>query len=319
MRSFLPRALAVALLLVTAVGVAQNAAAAPPPETSYVPDWQAAAGGHQEFDVVSVRENKDPQAYSSINIPYGPEDAFHDTGGVLSAKNWLLVQLISFAFKNSTGQREAFRASLPGWVLTTGYDIEARTENHEVTKDQMRLMVQSLLFDRFHLKLHYEMRDVPVYEVVQIKPGVLGPGLRPHPAADACSAMAPRPDKVDPDAPTTLPGGFPVRCGSFVNMEPTASYMRHEGGRDLTMAQIAGTFSGMGNLGRPSIDKTGLTGTYDWVMEFIDPRPGRNPPPDAEGMTFEEALRKQTGLKLVSAKSSVRLLLVDHIDKPTEN
>lgn len=319
MRLVLSRPLTVAVLLLTSSVIAQNPAAAAPQETGYVPEWQTAAGGHQEFDVVSVRENKDPMAGSSMNVPYGPEDAFHDTGGVLSAKNVPLVMLIAFAFKNTTGQREAFRASLPDWVLTTGYNVEARTDNHAVTKDQMRLMVQSLLADRFHLKVHYEMRDMPVSEVVQVKPGVLGPGLRPHPAEDTCSAVAPRPDKVDPDAPTTLAGGFPVRCGSFVNMPPTAPYMRHEGGRNLTMAQITSTFSGMGNLGRPTVDKTGLSGTYDWVMEFIDPRPGRNAPADADGMTFEEALRKQTGLKLVSAKSSVRLLLVDHIEKPTEN
>ena len=57
-------------------------------------------------------------------------------------------------------------------------------------------------------------------------------------------------------------------------MPPSQPYMRHEGGRDLTMAQIVSTFSGMGNLGRPVVDRTGLTGTYDWAMEFIDERDG---------------------------------------------
>jgi len=301
------------------LGASAACAQTPSADAGYVPEWQTAAGGHQEFDVVSVRENKDAMAGSSVNVPIGPEDAFQDTGGVLSVKNMPVNALIAFAYKITTGQRDAFRASLPDWAMTTGYDVEARTDNHAVTKDQMRLMVQSLLADRFHLKIHYEMREVPVSEVMLVKPGALGPGLRPHPAEDACSAVTPRPDQRDSQAPTTIAGGFPVRCGSCVNMPPTQWYMRHEGGRNLTTAQITSTFSGMGNLGRPTVDKTRLTGTYDWVMEFIDPRPGRNVPPDADGMTFEEALRKQCGLKLVSGKSSVRLILVDRIERPTEN
>lgn len=105
------RAALAAVFLVMLSGVCAEAQV-----DAYVPEWQTAAGGHQEFDVVSVRENKDPMAPTSINIPYGPEDAFHDTGGVLSAKNVPLVMLITFAFKNTTGQREAFSASLPDWV-----------------------------------------------------------------------------------------------------------------------------------------------------------------------------------------------------------
>ena len=117
----------------------------------------------------------------------------------------------------------------------------------------------------------------------------------------------------------TLPDGFPIRCGTFVNMPPSQPYVRHEGGRDLTMAQIVSTFSGMGNLGKRVVDQAGLTGTYGWVMEFIDERPGRNPPADATGMTFVQALEKQCGLKLVSTKSLVDALIVVDIERPTGN
>ena len=116
-----------------------------------------------------------------------------------------------------------------------------------------------------------------------------------------------------------LPGGFPLRCGSFVNMPPSQPYMRHEGGRDLTMAKIVSTFTGMGNLGRPAVDRTGLTGTYDWAMEFIDEREGHIPPPDAEGLNFKGALEKQLGMKLVSIKAPFEFLIVDHVEQPTEN
>ena len=102
-------------------------------------------------------------------------------------------------------------------------------------------------------------------------------------------------------------------------MPPSQPYLRHEGGRNLTITQIVNTFSGMGNLGRPVVDKSGLTGTYDWVMEFIDEREGHVPPPDAEGLTFTQALEKQVGMKLVHTKAMFAFLIVDHIERPSEN
>jgi uncharacterized protein (TIGR03435 family) len=323
MRAPVPALGAVLGVILLLVCPARILAQAEPPQPPHISQWQIDAGGKQEFDVASVRLNKNPDDPSSLNVPYGADDAFHDTGGIFSAKNWPLVGLIAFAYKNTTAQRDAFRASLPDWALADGFNIEARTENHALTKDQMRLMVQSLLEDRFKLKVHYETRPVSVYAVMLIKPGVLGPGLRPHPADDPCSPIAPPPGRADPDgpppAPLTVAGGFPTRCGSFVNMPPSAPYLRHEGARNISIAKIVSTFTGMGNLGRPVIDKTGLTGNFDWVMEFIDERPGRNPPPDADGPTIQEALKNQLGLKLVPQKAPFEFLIVDHVEQPTEN
>jgi uncharacterized protein (TIGR03435 family) len=287
------------------------------------------------FDVISIHPEKNPDADSSANVPFGGDDTYSDTGGVFRASNWPVASLISFAYKLSTAQRDAFHASLPDWALNQGFNIEARADREHVTKDQMRLMVRSMLLDRFGLKVHYEMRDVSVYAVEMIKPGVFGPGLRPHPAEDSCSgasaAVAPRPGagaetaaqppmaNAQPLTRPVLPGGFPLRCGTFVRMPPSQPYMRHEGGRDLTMAQIESTFTGMGNLSRPVVDQTGLSGTYDWVMEFIDERQGMNPPPDADGLNFAQALEKQAGLKLVSTKAPFRFLIVDHVERATEN
>jgi uncharacterized protein (TIGR03435 family) len=305
---------------------------APAPQANPNSEWETAAGGHLEFDVVSIHPVKDSDEPSSVNVPYGPEDAYTDTGGIFKATNWPVIHLIAFAYKNSTAQRDAFRASLPDWALNKGFDIEARAENPHVTKDQMRLMVRSMLIQRFGLKVHYETRDVSVYAVELIKPGVLGPGLRPHPNDDSCSGAAATTKARPVDNPetnpaaaapppgyTTLPGGFPLRCGSFVNMPPSQPYMRHEGGRDLTMAKIVSTFTGMGNLGRPAVDRTGLAGTFDWAMEFIDEREGHNPPPDAEGLNFKGALEKQLGMKLVSTKAPFEFLIVDHVEQPKEN
>ena len=126
---------------------------------------QKAAGGHQEFDVVSVRQNKSGYPWSGgdqivMNVPYGPDDNYRVTGGILSAKNYPLLNLIVFAYKVPTAQGEALLASLPDWTNKELFDIEARTDNHDVTKDQMRLMMQSLLAERFHLVIHRELRQV---------------------------------------------------------------------------------------------------------------------------------------------------------------
>lgn len=329
----LPAALALFVLMAAARAAAQPAPS--PSQSAPAPAWQIAAGGHLEFEVVSIHPDGNADDPPRVNVPFGPDDAYYKNGGVFLATNWPVFRLISFAFKNTTSERQVFRASLPGWAGTEGFNIEARSDNPNPTKDQMRLMVQSMLFDRFHLKVHYETRVVPVYAAELVKPGVFGPNLRPHPANEPCAGAAATisshisPEfqaaeqetspNAPPPPPNSVPGGYPIRCGSFVRMEPSAPYLRHEGGRDLTMAQIISTFSGMGALSRPVVDHTGLTGTYDWVMQFIDMRPGHVPPPDAEGLNFSQALWQQNGIKLVKTKAPFTFLIVDHIDQPTAN
>jgi uncharacterized protein (TIGR03435 family) len=320
---------AVMALLAAAPLGAQPATA--PQQAAPVPDWETAAGGHMEFDVISIHPEKDPDANSSVNVPYGVEDTYTDTGGVFRATNWPVFRLMRFAFKDA---HNAFHDTLPDWAVNEGFNIEARSDNPHPTKDQMRLMVQSMLFRRFGLKIHYEERTDPAYAAVLIKSGVLGPGLRTH-LADSCSGAAAAvraqtpadaganaqsaPAAAPPPSYALLADGFPLRCGTYVRLPASQPYLRKEGGRDLTMAQIVGTFSNMGNLGKPVVDQTGLTGTYDWVMEFIDEREGMNPPADAVGLSFTGALEKQLGMKLVSTKTTYESFVVDHIERPTEN
>ncbi len=179
-----------ALSLTFPPGTIAQTSPAPATQPNPNAEWETAAGGHLEFDVISIHPEKDPGAPSSMNVPNGPDDTYTDTGGFFRATNWPVGALIGFAFKNTTAQRDVFRASLPDWAQNKGFDIEARTDNPHVTKDQMRLMVRSMLIQRFGLKVHYETRDVSVYAVELIKPGVLGPGLRPHPNDDSCSGAA---------------------------------------------------------------------------------------------------------------------------------
>ena len=282
--------------------------------------------GKLEFDVASVRQNKSglPGAggdESSVNIPMGPEATFRNTGGVFSATNMPLNSFISFAYKVTTSQRAAFRASLPDWALTEGFNIQARTDKPNVTKDEMRMMMRALLADRFKLVVHTETREVPVFAVELVKPGTLGPHLRPHPADEPCSTIAPPLGQPNPDAPPPPPrimaDGYPTICGGFANMEPTVPGRRHEGSRDMPIPTMVTAFSGLGNLGRPAIDQTGLTGNFDWVIEFVQEAPGEET--DAPGPRFQEALKDQLGLKLVPQKAPFEFLVVTHVEHPSEN
>jgi uncharacterized protein (TIGR03435 family) len=297
-----------------------------------VPAWQIAAGGHQEFDVVSVRPNKSGPPWQggdkmAMNVPYGPDDNYVVTHGTLSAKNYPLLNLIVFAYKVPTAQGEALLASLPVWTNSEFFDIEARTDNHDVTKDQMRLMMQALLADRFHLVIHRELRQVSLYAAVLVKPDTLGPHLRPHPADEPCSNIYVQPKNGGPQPPAPDPhafaGGFALRCRTFGPGPATEPYFKTEGARDLPMEAIVSTFSGLGNLGRPVVDQTGLAGTYDWYIDFLQElppgaeMPGR--PPDAAGPSFLEALRNQIGIKLVAQKGPYDYLIVEHIERPSEN
>lgn len=291
-----------------------------------------------EFDVVSIRAIKpgelniqcEPTSANgwcgriwadTFNIPFGPDDAFRPTGGYFTATA-PAVMLVSFAYKITTSQRSALRASAPKWALDEPYQIKARTSDPNVTKDQMRAMVRSLLADRFHLVVHTETRETPVFAVVLAKPGKLGPNLRPHPAGESCSSAAAGLDEpvvngVYPDQ-KTLPGGFPVLCGTFVRLPPSAPALRHEGGRNMAIATIATAFTGLGDLGRPAVDQTGLKGAFDWWIEYEQYTNGVETEEGA-GPSFREALQAQLGLKLKPEKAPYPFLVIDHIERPAAN
>ena len=95
------------------------------------------------------------------------------------------------------------------------------------------------------------------------------------------------------------------------------------GARNVPIGQLAGVLSGLGNLGRPVQDQTGLTGTYDFVLEFAPV--SRLAPTDAantkapEGPELEQALKQQLGLKLESKKGGVEVWIVDHVEHAAQN
>jgi uncharacterized protein (TIGR03435 family) len=305
--------------------LSQRAAAQVSAAQSPIPEWQTAAGGQMEFDVASVKPNTTAPSRDTItsNIPLGPQDMFAPTGGLLSATNFPLLQYIVFAYKLTPNQVRDARSQLPKWATTDRFDIQARAAGNP-TKDQYRLMMQALLADRFKLAVHFETRQLPVLVLVLDKPGKLGPQLRPHPADSPCStAAAPG---GGPGPQPTVAGGFPEICGVLVGVQPSAPGRFRGGARNVPIAMLTSMMSipQITGVDRPVLDKSGLSGTYDFVIEFTPQLTGPLPPganfqPDPNGPTFMEALKEQLGLKLESQTGPVDVIVVDHVEPPSEN
>ena len=103
-------------------------------------------------------------------------------------------------------------------------------------------------------------------------------------------------------------------------MRPNAPYHRRFGGGNVTLATIVSSFSGLGQLGRPVVDQTGLAGGYDFFLDYLpDPPPAKELPPDASGPDFVDAVKSQLGIQLLRQKSNIDYVIVDHVERPSPN
>jgi len=277
-------------------------------------DWQTAAGGKRTFEVASVKLDTGP--FRPPSFPLDSGDAFRPVGDRFSA-DFPLATYISFAYKLSMGsdQRKAMLAHLPEWVANDRYAIEARSSG-SATKDQMRLMMQSLLAERFKLAAHFETRVFPALGMSLVKPGQTGPKLRPHSEGVPCEAT---PATNEP----LRPGGniFPPVC-DVVMFTIQGGRNAKGGSRNTTLPLMAGALPGMGRLDHAMVDQSGLTGRFDFIIEFTPDRPAGAPdadPAEVSGPTFIQALREQLGLKLESIKALLPLLVIDHVERPADN
>jgi uncharacterized protein (TIGR03435 family) len=256
---------------------------------------------------------------ANSRFPLGPGDAYAP-GSLLSATNQPLIAYIRFAFRLA----QIDLPGLPAWVYSDRFDIVARAPGNP-TKDQMRLMTQSLLADRFKLRTRSERRTAPVLNLVPAKAGRTGPQLQPHSKAESCSSP-PTSASLDagpakPSAPSST-GGLqlpPIPCGSIGPVAASAPERGRWVGRDVTRGRIAGfLMNPYTGVDRPVVDRTGLTGTFDFSIEWSLPRDPAQPAEDT-GPSFLEALREQLGLTLKRATGPVDILVVDHVEHPTED
>jgi len=253
----------------------------------------------REFEVASVRENRSGGQATS-NFPLDRGDVYYPTGGALTATNQSVVTLLIFAYKiHITEFRGGLMRRLPSWAMTARFDISARAESEKPSKEDMRLMLQSLLEDRFKLKVHREEQQMPVFGMYLVKPGQTGPQLKPHDPTASCSAPLPVPLSGTPAA--RLVGLWPANCGDGTESR-MSKYLLREGGRDMTMSAVADWLTGSGETDRPILDQTGLNGTFDFVLEFDPESLGREGldavQRDDSGLTFMDAVKEQLGLQV---------------------
>jgi uncharacterized protein (TIGR03435 family) len=174
----------------------------------------------------------------------------------------------------------SYQLDAPGWLKSERYDIAARWPATRPNSD-FPLMLQSLLSERFKLVLHHEERQLPVLE---LRVARNGPKLQA----------------------TKFPGD---------HSSTSSHQIGHVSAQNLNAEQIAGMLSTA--AGRPVLDKTGLSGRFDFELQFT---PNDAPESDASGPSIFTAVQEQLGLKLVPAKGPVDILVVDHLEKvPTEN
>jgi uncharacterized protein (TIGR03435 family) len=291
---------------------------------SQTPDWQVAAGGKMVFEDASVRQNtmaSSPNGVAS-NFPLGPGDVYIPNGGHFRAFNFPLVVYIKFAYKITDSQELFLLPQLPTWVTTARFDVQGTAQGNP-TKDQMRLMMQSLLADHFRLAIHYETRQVPVFVLLVNQPGTLGPLLQQHPDDSPCPTTFRSPSPSDP--PQTIDSRFPTTCGGLMGMDPSAPGRFRAGARNVPMELIASSMAeGASGLDRPVLDRTGLTGKFDFAIEFspqpdVLPAPGANLQSDPTGPTFAEALKEQLGLRLEPRTGPFDVLIIDNVEEPSAN
>jgi uncharacterized protein (TIGR03435 family) len=320
-------------------------------------DWQAAAGGKMAFDVASIKPST-PEAVVYPPFPLDDGDAFAQTERFRA--KFRLPAFINFAYKiaPTPDQRQAMLAHLPKWVETDLFLIEAKAPVN-TTKDQFRLMMQTLLADRFQLAVRFESREASVYALSLVKAGKLGPNLRPHSEGPPCPATG------NIDSPLADAKVFPSICEMYMfERTPDRARVRW-GSRNITMASLAkmlphAPFIGPSAVNRPVVDETGLNGAFDFQVEYgpelasptaaegqrkLEYGPGSASPtanevqraaddvkraeparpaasgvqPDPDGPTFPNALHEQLGLKLTPAKGQAQILVIDHVEKPSEN
>jgi uncharacterized protein (TIGR03435 family) len=235
---------------------------------------QAQAATPLAFEVASIRLHKGMYTVvrSSVSGPKVTIEAYGLTGLIMDAYHLNGRYQISGGptWMDSDSERFDIVANAPGESTPTG--------------DEVRLMLQTLLADRFQLKLHRETKDRPVYALIVAKNGL----------------------KLKESAPDKE---FSSTFGGNRTSQLTMS--------KATMEQFAVQLSNSG-LERPVLDKTGLAGHYDitlnWIPEFAGP-----PAPDSNGVNVFTAVQEQLGLKLEPQKAPVEILVIDHAEKPSEN
>jgi len=217
-----------------------------------------------------------------------------------SAEDYIQAAYSMFADGVSQNPRRMQIFSGPDWGKTDTWDIEARAGAAPIAQ-MYGPMLQKLLEDRFHLKIHRETRQLPVYILTLAKGG-------PKLAATKEGSCVPLDLKsMQPPSPGS------VRCGSGSVRGNAARTVIDSHGQTVTALAAQGFRA---DLDRPVIDQTGLTGMFDVHLEFAHEGA---PAGDLSAPSLFTAVQEQLGLKLTPDKGPVEVLVIDHLERPSEN
>lgn len=251
------------------------------------------------FDVVSIK-------------PYGPNNLrisirTEPDGVAVSGMPMHMILREAFGVTNDRLLGE------PAWVATSRYDVDAKVTPEDapkfkqLTDQQQWQMLLPVLEDRCALKFHHETRDLTVYTLLVSRGGP--------------KMQLSQPAKTNPGQ-----AQGPGRASAGASVSEAMFTISGHGQSTATIARWVSL-----TLGSTVIDKTGLTGKYDYTLSFVPDDsmkagilpPGGNSgsalPPDAEGPSIFSALPEQLGLKLIAKKQPVDVVVIDHIEQPTVN
>ena len=288
-----------------------------------------------QFEVASIRENKggrSPSNALTANVGMNDGEGSPPTDSSFSVTNMRLIILLRFAYKLSPFQEAELKGQLPDWALKDSFDIHARA-TEKPTKDQMRIMVRSLLEDRFKLAIHSEVRQTSALALEVAKPGKMGPHLQPHSSDLACATSSPaNPETIGTLRQSKTAGDeLPEICGEILTdlVRPAGSTLpiTHVAARDVSMAQIAQQAQIWTMQLLPVLDRTGSSGNFDFTLNFVADGGGcsdgvcaaTESQPEQSGPSFAQAMKEQLGLKLVPAKAPSNFIVLEKIDYPSEN
>jgi uncharacterized protein (TIGR03435 family) len=258
-----------------------------------LPLLHAGAGQQRSFEVATIKP--DIETHPSFNLSMNPAH--------FVARHVSVNDLISWAYYTKSDDQIV---GGPSWMKTEFFDIEAKAADADIEAinkmsqperiKQSRLLVQSLLADRFHLQVSFKTQEVGVYALVIAKGG---PKMKEVEAT--------------PIPPGTMPGTQPppgVHWSRIARSGPN-QYTASAWPMNLT-ADWLSRFDEVGH--RPVVDETGLKGNYDFVLDGVS-----QTTTDESVTSIFTALQEQLGLRLEPQKAPVEVLVIDRVERPSAN
>jgi uncharacterized protein (TIGR03435 family) len=267
------------------------------------------ASPKREYEIISIKPTDPANRAGRSGLLY--------TADGLTGHNVGVMALVRAAY-----EVENFQISgAPKWFDSEHYEIEAKMD--AATADEVRKlgpeksqtlrqqMMQALLADRFNFTAHQETKDVPIYSMVIAKGG--------------SKLQEPKPDETYAKG-IKGPDGQPFKDAIFFSGRSPQITMMAQAASTSSLASVLA-----GRLGRPVIDKTGLTAKYDFSFPFAPDEvqstsvPSGSPSglpttaPDSNLPTLMVAIEEHLGLKLESGKGPAALIVIDRVEKPSGN